>query len=350
MHNEPAAAAAGRCQFASDNTAGICPEAWAAMAAANRGYQPSYGEDPLTAAAADLFRQIFETACDVFFVFNGTAANSLALAALCQSYHSVIAHEAAHVETDECGAPEFFSNGTKLLLAQGNNGKLDPAQVERLIVKRTDIHYPKPRVVTLTQPSELGTIYSPAQIQAISAVARKHGLRVHMDGARFANAVAALGATPADLTWRAGVDVLCFGGTKLGMATSEAVVFFDRELAHEFDFRCKQAGQLASKMRFLAAPWIALLEGGTWLKLAGYANSCARGLAAKLQSIPRVRLLYPVDANAVFVELPEDAHEGLARKGWRYYRFIGGGARFMCSWSITPADIDELAADVRALV
>ena len=250
-------------QFASDNTAGVCPEAWEAMARANRDNASSYGTDVWTARATDLLRELFETNADIYFVFNGTAANSLALASCCQSYHSVICHEHAHIMDDECGAPEFFSNGTKLLGAPGQHGKITPAEIAHLASKRTDIHYPKPRVVSLTQSTELGTVYLQRELAAVHEVSVRHGLVMHVDGARFANAVASTGASPKAITWQAGVDVLCFGGTKLGMANCEAVVFFNRELAREFDYRCKQAGQLASKMRFLAAGWVGVLEDGS---------------------------------------------------------------------------------------
>ena len=333
--------------FASDNTSGACPEVMEAVLRANIGKMPSYGDDPITAQASDAFRDLFETDCDVYFVFNGTAANSLALASLCQSYHSVITHEFAHVETDECGAPEFFSNGTKLLLTSGPLGKLDPAAVERTVTKRRDVHYPKPSALSLSCPSELGTVYQTTEVAALGAVAKRHGLRVHMDGARFANAVASLGVAPAELTWKAGVDVLSFGGTKLGTPVGEAVVFFNRALGEEFAYRCKQAGQLASKMRFLAAPWTVLLRDSLWLKIAGRANALARRLGDALAALPGVRVLYPVEANAVFAELPEHAHETLRRRGWKYYVFIGGGARFMCSWSTTPEDVDALVRDIR---
>ena len=335
-------------QFASDNTAGICPEAWAALAEANAGFVPSYGDDDYTARATDLFRRAFETDCDVFFVFNGTAANSLALASMCQSYHSVIAHEVAHIEVDECGAPQFFSNGVKLLTVPGANGRLDLAAIERTITHRTDIHYPKPRVVSLTLPTEFGTLYAPAEIAAIARLARNHGLKVHVDGARFANAVAASGATPAELTWKSGVDVLCCGGTKIGMGVGEAVVFFDRAISTEFAYRCKQAGQLASKMRFLAAPWVAMLQDGAWTRHAAHANSCARRLAERMRNVPGVPVKYPVEVNAVFAELPEVVHAKLQAAGWRYYMFIGGGARFMCSWATTEADVDALVRDIAA--
>jgi threonine aldolase len=337
-------------QFASDNYAGICPAAWAAMAEANQGYVPAYGEDPWTQRASDSFRTLFETDCEVFFAFNGTAANSLALAALCQSYHSVICSSSAHVETDECGAPEFFSNGSKLLIAQTDDGKLTPAAVRALATGRSDIHFPKPRAVTITQPTETGQVYTLEEIRALSATCRELGLRLHMDGARFANACAALGCSPAEMTWRSGVDVLCFGGTKNGMAAGEAILFFDRALALDFDYRCKQAGQLASKMRFLAAPWVGMLESGVWLSNAAHGNECARRLAAAIADLPGVEPMFPVEANAVFLRAPEPVLEGLRARGWRFYTFIGGGARFMFAWDADLARVDALARDLRAAV
>lgn len=338
-----------RYDFASDNTSGICPEAWAAMAAANSGRVPSYGDDSWTTRAADMIRATFETDCEVFFVFNGTAANSLSLASLCQSYHSVICHDQAHVERDECGAPEFFSNGTKLLLAGGSQGKLDPVEVESVVTRRSDIHFPKPRVITLTQATELGTVYTPAEISALSEVARRRGLAVHMDGARFANAVASLGVAPKAITWQAGVDVLSLGGTKNGMAVGDAVVFFRRDYAREFDYRCKQAGQLCSKMRFLAAPWVGMLEQGAWLHRAAQANTMARALAARLTALPGVQLIAPVEANGVFVEMPKSLADALLARGWKFYNFIGErGYRLMCSWETTAAVIEEFAADAAA--
>ncbi|MDE3149469.1 MAG: low specificity L-threonine aldolase, partial [Acidobacteriota bacterium] len=287
-------------QFASDNYAGICPEAWRAIEVANHGHVTAYGDDPWTEKASDAFRALFEKDCEVYFVFNGTAANSLALASLCQSYHGVICCDQSHVETDECGAPEFFSNGSKLLVAPSTDGKLAPESIRELATKRQDIHYPKPRVVTITQPTETGRVYTLAELRAIADECRAHGLYLHMDGARFANACASLGCTPAEMTWKNGVDVLCFGGTKNGMAVGEAVLFFDRKLAADFDYRCKQAGQLASKMRFLAAPWVGMLESGAWLRNGMHANRCAKHFATQIDSIPDVRITAPVEANAVF--------------------------------------------------
>ncbi|TLM67318.1 MAG: low specificity L-threonine aldolase [Deltaproteobacteria bacterium] len=340
-----------RLQFASDNYAGICPEAWQALAAAKDGFAVSYGDDPWTDGACNALRDFFETDCEVFFVFTGTAANSLALASLCHSYHSVICHETAHVETDECGASEFFSNGTKLLTVGGPHGKVDPAAVEHTVRKRGDIHYPKPKVLSITQPTELGTLYTPAEMVALHGLTKRLGLKLHVDGARFANAVAALNVAPKELTWRAGVDVLTLGGAKSGLPLGEAVVFFDRELAFEFDYRCKQAGQLASKMRFLSAPWLGLLGDGALLRHAAHANACARRLAGELTAIPGVTLVHPVEANAVFIQLPEAAIAALRRRGWVFYTFIGSGhCRFMCSWATTEADITALAGDVRAVL
>jgi threonine aldolase len=334
-------------QFGSDNYAGICPEAWASMEAANRGCASSYGDDPWTALAANAFRELFETNCEVFLVFNGTAANSLALASLCQSYHGVICCDQAHVETDECGAPEFFSNGSKLLVARSVEGKLTPAAIHELATKRSDIHYPKPRVVTITQPTETGRVYSVEEVQAISAACKAHGLLLHMDGARFANACASLNLSPAELSWKCGVDVLGFGGTKNGMAVGEAVLFFDRALAVDFDYRCKQAGQLASKMRFLAAPWVGMLESGAWLTNAQHGNRCARYFAEQIAGIPNVTVPSPVDANTVFVEAPDAILDRLRACGWHFYTFIGGAARFMFAWDADRSRIDDLVSDLR---
>ena len=340
-----------RRQFASDNYSGICPEAWAALAEANHGHARSYGDDPWTARASDLLREVFETDCEVFFVFNGTAANSLSLASCCQSYHSILCHELAHVETDECGAPEFFSNGTKLLMLPGEQGKISPAAIEHTVKKRTDVHFPKPRAVSVTNATEVGTVYAPEELKAIWAKTKAFDLKLHMDGARFANAVASLGCAPKELTWQAGVDALCFGGTKNGMAVGEAVVFFNREMARKFDYRCKQAGQLASKMRFLSASWVGMLEDGAWLRHAAHANAMAARLEAALAGLPGVTLLFPRQANGVFAELPAPAIAALRAKGWLFYTFIGaGGCRFMCGWDTTPEDVDTLAANLRAVL
>jgi len=295
-------------------------------------------------------RALFETDCDVYFVFNGTAANALSLAAICEPYNAVICHELSHIATDECGAPEFFSGGSKLLTAAGDNGKLTAASVEQLASRRRDLHAPSPRALSLTQATEVGTVYTPAEIGALAAAAKRLGLAVHMDGARFANAVAHLGVAPADITWRAGVDVLSFGGTKNGLPAGEAVVFFDRSLAGDFGRRIKQAGQLNSKMRFFSAPWLALLDDDVWLRNARHANAMARRLAEQIAGLPGVRLMYPVEANAVFAEIPPPLQAAARARGWRFYTFLGdSGCRLMCAWDTEPATVDRFAADLAAL-
>ncbi len=339
-----------RRQFASDNNGGICPEAWEAMQDANHGHASAYGDDRWTEQASDAIRELFETDCQVFFTFNGTAANSLALASLCQSYHSVISYELAHIETDECGGPEFFSNGTKLLLVPGEHGKINLPAVEEMVRRRKDIHFPKPRVLSVTQATEMGTVYSVDELRAIHDVAQRLGLSLHMDGARFANAVASLGVPPKEITWKAGIDVLCFGGTKNGMAVGECVIFFCADLAEEFAYRCKQAGQLASKMRFLAAPWARLLKGDVWLKNARKANHTAKLLETKIKAIQGVDIVSPVESNAVFVRFRSHVVQGLQDKGWKFYDFIGdGGIRLMCSWDTTEEDVESLVRDIQLI-
>jgi len=341
-------AAPERFEFASDNTAAICPPAWAALAEANAATEVSYGDDRWTRRVVERVREIFETDCEVFLIFNGTAANALALAQLCRSYHGVICHEYAHSQTDECGAPEFFSGGAKLIPTRGTNGKLDLASVEAAANRHVDVHSPKPRVLSLTQATELGTVYRRDEIERLCEFARARSLLVHMDGARFANAVAALNCPPKAITWEAGVDVLCFGGTKNGTAAGELVVFFNKELAQEFDYRAKQGGQLASKMRFLAAPWAGLLNGETWIENARHSNACAGLLARKLSEVLDQEPVFPCEASAVFVRMHARLATGLRTLGWRFYNFIEADLyRLMCSWSTTEQQIDEFVADVR---
>jgi len=340
-----------RRHFASDNYAGICPEAFAAMTEANHGHEVGYGDDTWTEKAANLLREVFETDCEVFFVFNGNSANSLSLASLCQSYHSILCHEMAHVEGSECGAPEFFANGTKVLLLNGQDGKIDPQSIERAVNKRTDIHYPKPRALSLTQATEVGTLYSRDELGALAGEARRYQLRIQMDGARFANAVVGLGVSPKEITWQAGVDVLCFGGTKNGLAVGEAVVFFNRELAREFDYRCKQGGQLASKMRFLSAPWVGMLQDGAWLRHATHSNAMAKRLEAAIRPLPGIHISYPVQSNAVFARIPDQVTDALHQRGWKFYTRVGGWdeSRLMCSWDTMPEDVDAFAKDMKEL-
>ena len=338
--------------FASDNTAGLCPEALAALTAANSGSVASYGDDPTTVRAQALFRQIFETDCESFFVFNGTAANALALSALCQRHQSILCHEVAHIDTDECGAPEFFTGGSKILPLSGPAGKLTPATVTPALTRGSGVHFPKPGALSLTQSTEHGTLYTPAEIRALADLAHAHGLAMHMDGARFANACAAsalAGYSPADLTWRAGVDVLCFGGTKNGLLSTEAVVFFNKSLARDFAYRVKQAGQLASKQRFASAQWCAVLESGAWQRHAAHANAQAQKLAAALRALPGVTLLREPQVNAVFAQLPPATATALLAHGWHFYNYIGEhGYRLMCSWATTDADLARFVTDTKS--
>ena len=337
-----------RFEFASDNTAAICPPAWAALAEANADAEVSYGDDKWTRRVVDQVRDIFETDCEVFLVFNGTAANALALAHLCRSFHAVLCHEYAHSQTDECGAPEFFSGGAKLIPTPGANGKLDLNNVEAKMLRHPDVHSSKPRVISVTQATEFGTVYQRDEIEKITEFARARSLLVHMDGARFANAITALDCAPKSITWEAGVDVLCFGGTKNGTAAGELVVFFKKELAHEFDYRAKQAGQLASKMRFLAAPWAGILGGNAWLDNARHANKCAKSLAQKLSAVLGSEPVFPCEANAVFYRMPDPLVRRLQERGWRFYKFIEPDVyRLMCSWAITEEDIDDFVGGVK---
>lgn len=334
--------------FASDNYSPICPEAMEEMIQCNEGYQRAYGEDIYTAIAADAIRDFFEHDCDVYFVTTGTAANALALSSVVKPYQSVICHQEAHIETDECGAPEFFSNGIKLQLAEGFHGKLDAAAVERLALKRDDIHYPQPAALSLTQSTETGTLYQPEEMKELGERAHELNLKVHLDGARFFNAVAALGIHPGDISWRTGVDVMSLGGSKNGMPPVDAVVFFDPSLSETFAYRCKQAGQLVSKMRYMAAPWHRMLADEIMVRNAAHANAMAVQLAEGFLEIDGITIAHPVEANAVFAVLGEEIEQRLRDRGWIFYNFIAGGpCRFMCSWSTTPEMIEELLSDCR---
>lgn len=337
-----------RYEFASDNTAPICPEAWTALQEANSDGMPSYGEDRYTAQVCERIREVFETDCEVFFAFTGTAANALALAQICQSFHSVICHERSHIQTDECGAPEFFTKGSKLLLIGGDNGKIDLVRAEAIVAMQGELHSHKPRVISIAQSTEAGTVYTRDEIGAISEFAHRRQLLLHMDGARFANAIATLDCAPRQVTWEAGVDVLCFGGTKNGVGAGELVIFFRKDLACEFDYRLKQAGQLASKMRFLAAPWLGLLQNDIWLRNARHANVAAHKLSERLRTEARIDIVFPVEANAVFIRMNKELERKLRGRGWQFYKFSEPDVfRLMCSWSVSDRDIDDFIADMR---
>ncbi len=337
-------------QFASDNNAGICPEALEAFLRANaEGHVAGYGEDAWTSRACDRLRELFETDCEIFFVFNGTAANALALAQLCKPYHSVIAHRLSHIEEDEAGAPGYLSGGAKIVALDLPVAKLTPEAVETAAKQGRGVHHVKARVLSLTQATELGTVYNLDEVRALSEVARRCGLKVHMDGARFANALAHLDVAPAVLSWRAGVDVLCFGGVKNGLAFGEVVLFFDKSLAEEFEWRVKQAGHLNSKMRLMTAAWTGLLDNDVWLKNARHANLMAQRLFQGIAKVKGTRLLAPVQSNGVFVELSPALQRNLREKGWHFYTFLGDtGCRLMCAWDTTAETVDRFTADLRA--
>ena len=338
-------------QFASDNWAGACPQAMDALMRANAaGHEPAYGEDRWTKQAADRLRQLFACDAEIFFVLNGAAANALALAAMARPHHSVICHQTAHIETGECGAPEFFSGGSKLLAASGDDEKLTPDALEDLATKRSDIHYPKPKAVSVSQATELGGIYQPGELNAISEAARRHHLKVHMDGARFANAVAALDAHPADISWRVGVDVLTFGGARNGLPMGEAVIFFNKSLAEDFAWRARQAGQLCPKMRFVSAPWLGLLENDVWLRNARHANDMAALLERRISEIDGVTLVFPRQSNGVFFRASAATVCHMHGLGWKFYGFFNKSQRLMCAWDTDPATVDHFAEDLAKAV
>ena len=335
--------------FASDNGAPCPPQVMAALMRANDGAAMPYGNDPLSARVAGMIRDVLEAPeAAVYLVATGTAANALALATLCPPWGAVFCHDIAHVQQDECGAPEFYS-GAKLLTVAGADGSMDPTALDAAIRGQgvRVVHSVQPGAVTLTNVTEAGTIYTAGQIAALAGVAHAHGLPVHLDGARFANAVAATNASPADLTWRAGVDVLSFGGTKGGLMGAEAVVFFDPARAWEFELRRKRGGHLFSKNRYLAAQFDGWLGDGLWLDLARHANAMAARLASGLARMDGAALIHPVEANIIFATLPEAAHTRLKSAGAKYYDMGQGRARLVTSWVTTEAEVDAFLRTAR---
>jgi threonine aldolase len=334
--------------FASDNNSGAHPEILEAIAAVNEGHVVAYGDDDYTAATRERFREHFGEAAEPFLVFNGTGANVTALDALTAPHEAVICTDVAHMNVDECGAPERIA-GIKLLTVANTDGKLTPDDVRRWETSRGDEHQVQPRVVSITQATELGTVYTVEETRAIADAARELDMYVHVDGARLANAAVALDAGLGEITADAGVDVISFGGTKNGLLVGEAVVFLRPRLADSFLFTRKQLGQLASKMRFLAAQFDALLTGDLWRRNAAHANSMARRLADAITAIDGVELAYPVEANGVFANLPAAAIDSLrealpAAMPFYVWDQDAGTVRLMCSWDTTPEDVDELAA------
>jgi threonine aldolase len=308
--------------FASDNAYGALPEIWSALQAADSGAALAYGNDPLTQGLTARFSALFEREVTVFPVLTGTAANALALACLTPPYGAVLCHRDSHIMTSECGAPEFFS-GAKLIGLEGANGKLTPQSIaEGLSGLDGSVHSVQPKAVSLSQASEWGTVYTPSELAAISETAHGHGLKLHMDGARFANAMAYLNCSPADATWRSGVDVLCFGATKAGALSAEAVVFFDSALAEEFAFRRKRGGHLASKMRFVSAQLDAMLKDDLWRRSAAHANALAGRIGKALQEMPDIEMAAPVETNMVFARMGVETAARLRAGGAIFHDWV----------------------------
>ena len=336
-----------RYDFGSDNTAGMAPEALAGIQAANTGFAKAYGADDVTARAADLIRQRLDADAEVRFVFSGTAANAIALSMLTFPFEAVLAHHAAHVCTDETGAPGFFGQGVGLIGLPGFSGKIDPKAMSAILDEPEVGHRQPPAALSLTQATEYGAVYTVDELRHLIEPVKVRGYGVHVDGARLANAAAA----GFDLTQiaRLGADVLVFGGAKAGAPCSEAIVLFDKSLARRLDNRLKQAGQMASKGRFQAAPFLGLLESGAWEAGGAHANLMAERLAEGVVANSRFVLAHPVEANAVFVRMPAAAHRRLKEAGWACYRFDDGSVRFVCSWATTEEAVDELIGSVASL-
>jgi threonine aldolase len=333
-------------RFFSDNAAAVSPEVLAAIAAADR-VDTAYDGDAFSRRLSAAFSELFEREVAALWVATGTAANCLALAEYCPPYRGVICHREAHIQTDECGAPEFFTSGSKLMLADGVGAKLDPAGVEAVLAGvRADVHQVQPAMLSITNATEYGLVYTPDETAALGDLCRGRGLALHVDGARFANAVARLGCAPADLTWRAGVDVLSFGFVKNGGMSAEALIFFDPARAEASHFRRKRAGHLLSKGRYMAAQILAMLDGDLWLRNARAANAAAARLAA---AAGPDRLIVPVEANELFVRVSAAEAQALRDRGFDFYDWGAGAARLVTSWDSDPDHVEALAAALRAL-
>lgn len=336
-----------RYDFASDNTAGCGPEAWAALTEHNTGFASGYGTDTVTARAADLVRGLLDADADVRFVANGTAANCIALAALAQPHEAVLCHQHAHIATDETGAPGLFGAGVGLIPLPGGGGQIDPIALQAT-ARAPDVSYRQSAAaLSLTNATEYGTVYSAGDIRVLTNLAREAGLGVHLDGARLANAAAA--GFDVKLLKSLNIDILIVGGTKAGMTPTEAVVLFNPALSRRFNARLKHAGQLTSKGRFLSAPWIGALESGAWLDRARHANAMAQRLAAIFRERTPFVVRHPVQANALFVEMEEAPLLRLRERGVFVYRFLDGTVRFMCSWATTEERVDALGEMLAAI-
>jgi threonine aldolase len=341
--------------FGSDNMAGAAPEIIAAIAKANDGMAVSYGADPVTERLAGQFDALFERKVWVFPIITGTAANSITLAAMSPPWGAIYCHEESHVNVDECGGPEFYTGGAKLIGLAGEDGKIDPKDLAAHLKAAWIgvVHAAQPAAVSITQGTECGTVYSLDEIAAVAAVAKEYKLALHMDGARFANAVAYLGCSPADATWRAGVDALSFGASKNGALGAEAIVVFREDLAATIGYRRKRAGHLLSKMRYCSAQLEAYIADGLWLKLAGHANAMAKRLADGLAALPGIELAHPAQSNGVFARLPEATITALLDQGFFFYRWgdrkTSTTVRLMTTFETEAEAVDRFVAAVRRL-
>jgi threonine aldolase len=335
--------------YRSDNTGRAAPQILEALVRANHDTALGYGADEWTANLQRRFSDLFETAVRVFPVATGTAANALALAALGPSWGIVYCSEVAHINTAEANAAGFFGGGVKLAAIGGQHGKIDAGLLTEALagISPAQLHRGQPSAVSLTQATDLGAVYSLDEVRAIAEAAKRRGLRLHMDGARFANAVARLGCSPADATWRSGIDIMSFGATKNGGALCDAIVVFSPDLADGLAVQLRRAGQVWSKMRFASAQLIAYVENDLWLEMARASNEIAARIAAALEDIPGVRLLAPVEANEIFLELPDRTMDALEADGFQFYRRSRTLARFVCRFDTTEAEVDSLAAALR---
>ena len=330
--------------FESDNITGVASAILAALERANDGTAVPYGNDPLTRRVRARIQELFETEADVFLVATGTAANALSLAVMAPPYGAIYCHPESHVHVDECGAPEFYTGGGKLIALPDRGGKIRADDLEPAVrAIRRGVHQVRPAAVSITQATECGTVYTLGEVRAIAAAAHALGLKVHMDGARFANALVGLGCSPADATWRAGVDALSFGATKNGALAAEAAVLFERGLDETFAYRQKRGGHLFSKMRYLAAQFDAYLEDDLWLCNARHANAMATRLAGGLEAVPGALFRYPVEANEIFVFLPDPVIRGLAGDGFPVFRWEGEDStlvRLVTAFDTEAAEVD----------
>lgn len=336
--------------FASDNNAGVHPEVLEAIKGANDGHVVAYGDDPFTARAEKLFQKHFGRSASIYFVFGGTGANSLGLAAVAKPHQAIICTQTAHANVDECGAPEKFT-GCKLLTVNSPDGKLRVEQIKPLLHVVGNEHHSQPRVISISQATELGTVYTKKELKTLANFAHDNGLLLHVDGARLANAAVSLNSSLKEITADAGVDVLSFGGTKNGMMYGEAVIFFDKKLAADFKYVRKQGMHLPSKMRYIAAQFEALLKGDLWKRNAAHANRMAQLLARELEKVPQIKLTQPVESNGVFAIVPEKYVPALQKK---YFFYVWdpeiSEVRFMASFDTTEDDIHDFVSYVRAVV